>query len=214
MVVIGLVVGAAVGLVVFQASQTSGYALFALAGATAGVAASLVAVEYTRAARLSEIKVIVPQLSELTFVVTRDSQVVAWRLFVETATRVSTQPLDREAGLLREALTSLHSLFEIVRGTLQEAHPSRPNIGPTVEHLAITMLNHEIRPFLARWHPALLRWERTNPADGGAAWPEAPACRDDLNDLQERLREYATSFGRLAGVTDPDAALTPRPTAA
>ena len=30
-----------------------------------------------------------------------------------------------------------------------------------MEHLAVTMLNWELRPFLSKWHPRLQRFEQT-----------------------------------------------------
>jgi hypothetical protein len=42
-----------------------------------------------------------------------------WRIFVECATRISTQPLTTGAGLLGEALQSLYKLF----GTIRNGRP-------------------------------------------------------------------------------------------
>jgi hypothetical protein len=203
----GVAAGAAVGLVIFQASKLSGWSLYALVGASAGAAAALVMHGYHQTTSLAEVKLMVPQLSEVRFVVTRDSQTVAWKLFVEAATRTSTQALAPDAGLLREALTSLYALFGVTRETLKEAQPSRPGVGPTVEHLAITMLNRELRPFLSRWHPRLQQWEQVHPDE--LAWPEASQCRAELAALQSHLREYVIAYGRLAGVHDPATTLGP-----
>jgi hypothetical protein len=169
----------------------------------AGGVAAIVVHGYSRTAHLSEVTVTVPQLSELRFVVTRDSKRVAWKLFVETMTRVSTQPLEQEEGLLREAMSSLYGLFEMVRETLKETLPSTADDGaPTVEQLAITMLNLELRPFLSRWHPALRRWEDAHPGVSESEWPENRACRDALTRTQAAIRDYALGYARLAGVRD------------
>lgn len=151
----------------------------------------------------------VPQLSELRFVVTKDTKKVAWKLFVETVTRVSTQPLADGTGLLREAMTSLYGLFQVVRDTLKETLPS-PVQGraPTVEQLAITMLNLELRPFLSRWHPELRQWEQANPGADEAGWPAGAACRRELAQVQSRIRGYAVGYARLAGVDDAAALIT------
>jgi hypothetical protein len=147
-ILIGLLVGAATGLAVFQGSQLTGPSLFVLCGTVAGGVAAVVIHGYARTIRLTEITLEVPHLSELRFAVTRDNQQVAWRLFVETVTRVSMQRLDEEAGLIREAMNSLHTLFTTAREVLTEARPSqRTGRNPTVEHLAVAMPNNEIRPF-------------------------------------------------------------------
>ncbi|WP_155368015.1 hypothetical protein [Catellatospora vulcania] len=199
----GLVVGAAAGVAVYYASQLQGRDLFLLAGATAGVVAAIVVHAYTSAGvRLTGVKVSVPQLSELNFVLTRDNQQVAWRLFKEMTSRIAIRPLSAGSGRIREALSSLHALVLFTRGIMDEVRPSR-HIGaaPTVEHLALAMVNNELAPFLSRWHPDLYQWEQSG-ADAESAWPGNAQCRADLAAVQARLRKYARGFGELAGMSD------------
>ncbi len=200
------VVGALAGLVIFELTRIGGRGLYVTAGAVAGMAGILVVQIYNRSARLTEVKVSVPQLSELTFVVNNESRNVAWQLFVETVTRVSTQPLDDDEGLTREALTSLYGLFATTRDTLKSSRPSVPVPGGrTVEHLAITMLNQELRPFLSKWHPRLREFERAQPDGPESAWPQNAACRAELREVQRRVHGYALGFAKLAGVREPEA---------
>lgn len=200
-VVVGVTAGAIVGIAVYGASRLSGPWLFVLAGATGGIVAALVIQLYSRSIRLTDITITVPQFSELHFAVTRDSRQVAWKLFVESVTRTATQPLDPQGGLLREALTSIYGLFAVTRDVLKQAQPS-PKTGrePTVEHFAIAMLNNELRPFLTRWHPALLQWEKENPGVNDSAWPKSEECRSQLAGMQRRLEVYVLGFGKLAGL--------------
>ena len=204
-VVTAMAVGAATGLLVFSITQVTGRNLFLITGGLAGVLTVLVFQVYGRAAQLTEVKVTVPQVSELTFVVNNDARQMAWHLFVETSTRVSTQPLAQDQGLLREALTSLYGLFATTRDTLKAGRPSKaiPG-GHTVEYLAITMLNRELRPFLSTWHPRLAAYEKEHPDDPEAAWTDADQCRAALRIVQKHLHEYALGFARLAGVHAPE----------
>ncbi|HZN71065.1 MAG TPA: hypothetical protein VFC00_05180 [Micromonosporaceae bacterium] len=198
---LGLLAGAAVGLAIYVGSRLHGPSLFVLCGAAAGAAAAIVVHGYGRSVRLTDITVTVPQFTELHFAVTRDSQQVAWKLFVEAVTRVSVQPLDSASGLIREVLNSLYGLFAITRDILKQTRPSRQTGNdPTVEQLAIAMLNIELRPFLSRWHPALLSWEQDHPDTGEEEWPDAAECRAALAAAQRRLVNYVLSFGKLAGV--------------
>lgn len=208
-ILFGLAMGAGVGVAFYYARQLQGVGLFLLTGAVAGAVAAVVEHGYRQNAQLTEVVVTVPQLSELRFVVTKDTKKVAWKLFVETVTRVSTQPLADGTGLLREAMTSLYGLFQVVRDTLKETLPS-PVQGraPTVEQLAITMLNLELRPFLSRWHPELRQWEQANPGADEAGWPAGAACRRELAQVQSRIRGYAVGYARLAGVDDAAALIT------
>lgn len=200
----GLVAGAAAGLAVYYASQLQGRDLYLLAGATAGVVAAVVVHAYNSAGvQLTDVKVSVPQLSELNFVLTRDNQQVAWRLFKEMTSRIAIRPLPAGSGRIREALSSLHALVLFTRGIMDEVRPSR-HIGaaPSVEHLALAMVNNELAPFLARWHPDLHRWEQTGPDAAEDAWPGNDQCRADLVAMQTRLREYVQGFGQLAGMSE------------
>ena len=200
-VALGLVIGAVVGLAVYLGSRLTGPSLFVLCGTTAGGVAAVVASGYSRLFQLAEVTISVPQFSELRFAVTRDNKQIAWRLFIEAVTRISGQPLATGTGLVREALTSLHQLFGITREVLSQTTPSvRATGSPTVEHLAIAMLNNELRPFLSKWHPRLHAWERANPEDSESEWPEDAECRAELTAMQRRLVRYVEGFGELAQV--------------
>ena len=161
---VGLLTGALVGLAVYWGSRLTGAALYTLCGTVAGGVAATVFYAYSRTVRLTELKVSIPNLTDLTFAITPFNEGIAWRLFVESVTRISTQPLDQGSGVIHEALDSLYVLFQSVRGILLEARPTA-GVGstPTVEHLAIGMLNIQMRPFMAKWHARLSEWEERNP---------------------------------------------------
>jgi hypothetical protein len=196
-------VGAVVGVAVYQGSRLKGQGLYVLCGTTAGGVAAIIIHAYARTIKLAEVTLSIPQFSNVKFAVTKDNKTVAWRLFVETVTRVSLQPLDRDSGNLREAMNSLYALFGVTRQVLAESQPTKSTRDtPTVEHLAITMLNRELRPFLALWHPKLKSWEREHPGQPEAAWPDDAACRSDLASMQQRLARYAIGFGELGGVVN------------
>jgi hypothetical protein len=130
------------------------------------------------------------------------SRAVAWRLFVEMTTRISTQPLGEKDGVLREALTSLYKLFETARAELKSLTPSPPPPDPndyTIEMLAVRMLNDIIRPCLARWHPRLLKWEKTGLQE--SEWPLAELCRADLEATRIGVMEYAKGLSRMLNVS-------------
>lgn len=195
--------GALVGVLVYLLRGIGGFPLYLLVGVLAGVAMAAVLQLYVRSVSLTEIKVNVPQLSQLTFVVNNDARRTAWELFVEVSTRISTQPLGDEDGFLREAMNSLYHLFGRTRDLLAQAQPSRITGGKTVEYLAMTMLNHELRPFLSKWHPLLTRFERSGQVDE-MSWEHNSTFRKELNEMRQRLVEFAFSFARLAGVPDAE----------
>jgi hypothetical protein len=57
----------------------------------------------------------------------REQQNAAWEMYVELVTRIAIQPLSEDRGLLREALTSLYSLFPKTRRILKQHRPRGAN---------------------------------------------------------------------------------------
>jgi hypothetical protein len=203
-------IGVIGGFAAFRAAKLTGLALYLLAGGAAGAAVSIVFQWFRGSAQLSEVTISVPQFSELTFKVNNEARQVAWQLYVETVTRISTQSMADDDGLIREALTSLYGLFGTTRDTLKASRPSAPVPGgQTVEFLAVTMLNRELRPFLSKWHPRLKLFETANPAGHESAWPGNMPCRAELRDTQIRLLAYAIGFAKLAGVRDASEMIAP-----
>ncbi|MEU1594520.1 hypothetical protein ABZ468_17025 [Streptomyces sp. NPDC005708] len=133
----------------------------------------------------------------------------AWELYVELVTRVSVVPLREDEGLLREALSSLHSLFSTTREILRKYGPEvaepKKNGQYNFGYLAVAMLNYGIRPLLASWHPALADWEARRPDDRSLrdheqAWHRAGELRDALRDARVVLTAYAGLLATACGV--------------
>jgi hypothetical protein len=207
-VIVGLLLGALVGLAVYGGSRLTGVSLYVLCGTVAGGVAALAFYGYSRAVHLTELTVSIPHLTDLTFAVTPNNERIAWRLFVESATRISTQPLAEDSGVMHEALDSLYKLYTSVRAILLEASPThRPTVTQTVEHLAIAMLNQQMRPFLSRWHARLTAWEKAHPDTPEAEWPDNAACRAELEQMRQGLLRYVRGLGELAGVRDIESLL-------
>ncbi|KNB52500.1 hypothetical protein AC230_11100 [Streptomyces caatingaensis] len=128
----------------------------------------------------------------------------AFDLQVELVTRVGVQPLDPEAGSLREALTSLHSLFATTREVLHRvAGESPPPL--VLPRIALDLTNQHLRPFLALWHAALRQHEDTCPPDRSAIeherlWSRAADMRTHLAALREPLTSTAEDLAALCGI--------------
>lgn len=133
----------------------------------------------------------------------------AWELYVELVTRISIVELKPGEGLLREALSSLYSLFGSTRDILRKYGPSvgKPKGDSTLSFgvLSVAVLNSVLRPVLAKWHPILQDYESTRP--GGVSplehekkWEKAQELRDILNEVRSKLSEYADILAQVAGV--------------
>jgi len=211
--IIGAIIGVLVGWLIFSVSILKGKSLFLVGGGLIGLVVSALFVAYTTrrfgALALSEITVSVPEFAEMKFAVNSEYRRVAWKLFIETLTRVATQPLSTDHGSLSEAIGSLHRLFTDTRELLKTMHPSKPIGGITVEVCAAKMLNQEIRPFLSKWHVRLQDFQSRKPEATEADWVENAACRKELEGLRSRLISYAKAFGELAGLKNTERFLAP-----
>jgi hypothetical protein len=133
----------------------------------------------------------------------------AWEMYTELATRISTQPLGEDEGILREALESLHHLFPTSREILRRHGPTVARKKGKGEHsfaeLAVYVLNYAVRPVLAKWHPLLENYEASRPdgrsvVEHEAAWDRAAELRKVLEELRSRLLDYANLLAAVAGV--------------
>lgn len=138
-----------------------------------------------------------------------DEQFAAWELYVELITRVPVAQLHDEEGSLREALTSLYTIFTMSRELLHKYGPSiaRPKQGGDISFgfLAITILNNVLRPLLAKWHPLLLEYEQNRlptiaTAEYERQWEQAAELRSVLSDTRHILVNYANLLAQVAGI--------------
>jgi hypothetical protein len=147
-----------------------------------------------------------------------DERMAAWELYVEFVTRIAVVPLGAEEGLLREALSSLYSLFATTRDILRRYGPDVAEPKPDGQYsfgiLAVAMLNYGLRPVLARWHPALEDWEAGRPSERSRgeherAWEHAHDLRVALDAARDVLTQYARLMASACGVPDLLAAAAP-----
>jgi hypothetical protein len=136
-------------------------------------------------------------------------RMAAWEMYVELITRTSIEPQAVGEGSLREALSSLYSLFGTTREILRKYGPAvaTPKKGGDLSFglIAVTVLNKVLRPLLTHWHPELADYESLRP--GGVspiaheqAWPKAAEFRAALDEVRSTLRTYAGYLAEVAGV--------------
>jgi hypothetical protein len=133
----------------------------------------------------------------------------AWEMYVELVTRISVEDLAAREGLLREALSSLYTLFGSTREILRRYGPevATPKRGHELSFglIAVTVLNRALRPLLARWHPELSDYESTRAADISTLeherrWDRQEELRRELAELRGTLQGYADLLAEVAGV--------------
>ena len=143
-------------------------------------------------------------LGGLEFEANEVEQRAAWSLYVELMTRIAIEPLDRDEGILREALSSLYSLFGLTRQILREAGPEVAHGPESFGPVAINVLNKGIRPFTAKWHRELKKHEDVKPDDVSQVehehnWKYFEQMHQELADLQAEMKLYARALAQISG---------------
>jgi hypothetical protein len=157
-----------------------------------------------------EVKLGIPVVGQVsgTWVPDEAERWAAWELYVELVTRITVVDLPPDQGLLREALSSLHSLFPTTRDILRRygpaVAPQGKEGGITFGYLAVAILNGVLRPLLSTWHPALSAHEATRsanrlPAEHERLWDRANELRNELVETRQILVEFAEVLGEVAG---------------
>ncbi|MCW2897793.1 MAG: hypothetical protein JWO67_58, partial [Streptosporangiaceae bacterium] len=164
-------------------------------------------------ARRIQVKIAIPLLGEISgeWEPEEAERDASWEFYVELITRIAVVELRDDEGMLREALTSMYSLFAIARDILRRYGPAVAPVKRSGEitfgNLAVTVLNDVLRPFLSRWHPRLAAWEATRPAgfspvEHERAWPPEPALRQEVADVRVALAALALTLGTVSGSAD------------
>lgn len=113
---------------------------------------------------------------------------MAWKIYTELRSRVTTQHLRYRDGQDEAALTSVYSLFQTVRDA---ADKEGPNCQVTA-HIAFRMLNANVRIFTAKWHLRNLSGKLVNN-------DHRNEFRRELKALTAKLKLYEACFARIVG---------------
>ncbi|HDR7356138.1 TPA: hypothetical protein QCX18_005398 [Bacillus wiedmannii] len=132
----------------------------------------------------------------------------SWEMYVELITRVATNELKDGEGILREALSSFYSLFDITRQILKKYGPdvAKPQTDDiSFGYLAVSILNSALRPLLTKWHPLLLEYENKRSdslsvIEHEKAWENHESLRKEIEFVRQILLQYADILGQVAGI--------------
>jgi predicted PilT family ATPase len=136
-------------------------------------------------------------------------RLAAWELYVELVTRISVVELKDKEGILREALNSLYSVFQITREILRKYGPEVAIPLKKDEFsfgkLAIMILNYQLRPFLTKWHPLLQEYESKRKPEISIKehedrWERNEEMRKELEKVRKTLIEYSILLAKVANV--------------
>lgn len=118
-------------------------------------------------------------------------QNAAWELYVELLTRITTQPLPKDAGDEQTALNSIHSLFATTREIIKRHGKECVQF----TKIAVVILNQVIRPFTAKYH-------KVADYNGMIDTIVSNEFRTELAILQGKLCIYSKMLADMAKVED------------
>ncbi|WP_211765355.1 hypothetical protein [Kutzneria sp. CA-103260] len=107
------------------------------------------------------------------------------------------------AGIVREELNSIYSLFACTRDILRkygpELAPRGRAGGVTFAGIAVEMVNTVLRPLLTKWHPALAEWEATRQPGASVvvherAWSQIEDLRSEVAETRKVLLDLAADL--------------------
>lgn len=130
-----------------------------------------------------------PRFVDAEFAPHEADRAAAWELYIELATRISTQPLPPGQGVEATSLESLHSLF----ATTREIMKRYGRDAQAFARISIAVLNRIVRPMLTRWHPRFA--ETTTPDDASLM-----VFRQELEAMRLDMLAYARLLAAIADV--------------
>jgi hypothetical protein len=155
--------------------------------------------------RAKEVTVSIPGWLSVKFAPNTAERKAAWSLYIELSTRIAAQPFDRKAGVMREVLNSLYTLFDFTRQVLREAGPEVAHGPDSFGPVAIRFLTEVLAPFTTKWHQPLLVYEALRPNDRNVLkherqWERFTEMSTDLQALQEKVHAYTEALAKIASI--------------
>jgi len=170
----------------------------------AGAAISLLLVRIYRRRRYPYYSVSIGlpfNLGSRTYDTTPRDRIVAWKLYVQLATRKAALPFDEKHDLISDVYDSLFALFGVTRDLLLELPPHEFEREEGVAPLLLRVINDGLRPHLTQWQSAFRAWwEEALKADGnGGKSPQEVQRQYPLyQELVSDLKRTNTELSKLA----------------
>lgn len=125
-------------------------------------------------------------LGSRTYDTSPKDRIVAWKLYVQLATRKAALPFDEEHDLITEVYDSLFTLFGIIRELLLELPPREFERKEGVSSLMLRVLNDGLRPHLTRWQSDFRHW-----------WDSALVSEENRGKPQQEVQRQYPHYKQL-----------------
>ncbi|NKB63470.1 MAG: hypothetical protein GKR95_15560 [Gammaproteobacteria bacterium] len=121
---------------------------------------------------------------------TAADKALAWDIYIELQTRITTQKLPESEGDEQTALESVASLFSMLRNRIRVRGIDSANVAT----LLTVYLNKKIRPFTTKWHIP----SKEGTLDASHDQSRSAEFRAELRKLQPKLNHLAQILSELA----------------
>jgi hypothetical protein len=140
-------------------------------------------------------------LGSWTYDTTPSDRIVAWKLYVQLATRKAALPFDEKYDLISEVYDSLSLVFGVTRELLLELPPHEFEREAGVAPLLLRVINDGLRPHLTQWQSEFRRWWEDalkSPANQGKSPQEVQRQYLHYVELVSHLIQTNTELSKLS----------------
>ena len=125
-------------------------------------------------------------LGSWTYDTTPSDRIVAWKLYVQLATRKAALPLDEKYDVVSEVHDSLSALFGTARELLLELPPHEFERETGIAPLVLRVMNDGLRPHLTQWQAHFKMW-----------WAEAIKDTSYRGKSPQEVQQHYPHYGEL-----------------
>jgi len=140
-------------------------------------------------------------LGSWTYDTTPSDRIVAWKVYVQLATRKAALPFDEKFGVISEVYDSLSAVFGVTRELLLELPPHEFEREAGVAPLLLRVMNDGLRPHLTQWQSGFRRWWEDalkSPANEGKSPQEVQRQYVHYAELVSHLVQTNTELSKLS----------------
>jgi len=147
-------------------------------------------------------------LGNITYALTEEDRIVAWKMYVQLKTRKAALVFDEEYDVIVDVYDSLYEIFKISRELLSNLPLHEIESEPCIADLILRVQNDGLRPHLTKWQSDFRKWWKnatTNPEDKNVRpqdtqmkYPKYKELIVELKEMNIELSKYAEQLLTIA----------------
>lgn len=163
---------------------------------------------------VTEIELNIPfKIGKMTIKPTYEQTRIAYKAWVELATRKAALPFDPDHDVIAEVYNSWYALFGIMRELTKDIPPEEfcsDGKAQNLVRILVDALNDGLRPHLTKWQARYRHWyehqvdddvlKKLSPQEIQKKFPQYDALVADLKAVNQDLIEYANEIAKIASV--------------